>query len=87
MFKKYWDEKFETMNEGAMKAFQLEKLKETVKWVYDRIPFYKKAFDDKGVKPSDLQSLEDMAKFPFTILPPGLDLLLDGFVKAVVQPH
>ncbi len=67
MFKKYWDEKFETMNEGAMKAFQLEKLKETVKWVYDRIPFYKKAFDDKGVKPSDLQSLEDMAKFPFTI--------------------
>ena len=67
MFKKYWDEKFETMNEGAMKSFQLEKLKETVKWVYDRIPFYKKAFDDKGVKPSDLQSLEDMAKFPFTI--------------------
>lgn len=67
MFKRYWDEKFETMNEGAMKSFQLEKLKETVKWVYDRIPFYKKAFDDKGVKPSDLQSLEDMAKFPFTI--------------------
>lgn len=67
MFKKYWDEKFETMNEVAMKAFQLEKLKETVKWVYDRVPFYKKAFDDKGVKPSDLQSLEDMAKFPFTI--------------------
>ena len=55
MFKKYWDEKFETMNDGAMKNFQLEKLKETVKWVYDRVPFYKKAFDNKGVKPSDLR--------------------------------
>ena len=67
MFKKYWDEKFETMNEGAMKNFQLEKLKATVKWVYDRVPFYKKAFDNKGVKPSDLQELSDLAKFPFTI--------------------
>jgi phenylacetate-CoA ligase len=67
MFKKYWDEKFETMNDGAMKNFQLEKLKATVKWVYDRVPFYKKAFDNKGVKPSDLQELSDLAKFPFTI--------------------
>ncbi|MGD9817209.1 MAG: phenylacetate--CoA ligase family protein [Desulfomonilaceae bacterium] len=67
MSKKYWDEKFETMNDSAMKAFQLEKLKETVKWVYERIPFYKKAFDEKGVKPSDLQNIEDIAKFPFTV--------------------
>lgn len=67
MSKKYWDEKFETMNESGMKAFQLEKLKETVKWVYDKVPFYKKAFDEKGVKPADLQKLEDMAKFPFTV--------------------
>jgi phenylacetate-CoA ligase len=67
MSKKYWDEKFETMNESTMRAFQLEKLKETVGWVYDRIPFYKKAFDDKGVKPADLQKLEDIAKFPFTV--------------------
>jgi phenylacetate-CoA ligase len=67
MSKKFWDEKFETMNESAMKAFQTEKLKETVKWVYEKIPFYKKAFDEKGVKPSDLQKLEDIAKFPFTV--------------------
>jgi phenylacetate-CoA ligase len=67
MSKKYWDEKFETMNESGMKAFQLEKLKETVAWVYEKVPFYKKAFDEKGVKPADLQKLEDMAKFPFTV--------------------
>ncbi|MGC8605598.1 MAG: phenylacetate--CoA ligase family protein, partial [Desulfomonilaceae bacterium] len=67
MFKKYWDEKFETMNEGEMKTLQLGRLKETLKWVYDHIPFYKKSFDDKGVKPSDFQKLEDLAKFPFTL--------------------
>jgi phenylacetate-CoA ligase len=67
MSKKFWDEKFETMNESAMRAFQLERLKETLQWVYDKIPLYKKNFDEKGVKPSDCQKLEDIAKFPFTI--------------------
>lgn len=67
MSKKYWDEKFEMMNDSQMKAFQTEKLEETIKWVYEKIPFYKKAFDDKGVKPSDFQKLEDIAKFPFTV--------------------
>ncbi len=67
MSRKFWDEKFETMNEIEMKAFQLEKLKETVKWVYEKIPFYKKNFDEKGVKPSDLIQLRDISKFPFTI--------------------
>jgi phenylacetate-CoA ligase len=67
MSKKYWDEKFETMNESGMHAFQAEKLKQTLDWVYEKIPYYKKAFDDAGVKPSDFQKLEDLAKFPFTI--------------------
>ncbi len=67
MSKKYWDEKTETMSDSQMKAFQLEKLKESVNWVYDRIPFYKKTFDAKGVKPSDLQTLADISKFPFTV--------------------
>jgi phenylacetate-CoA ligase len=67
MSKKFWDEKFETMSESAMRAFQTEKLKETVKWAYERIPFYNKAFDAKGLKPSDLRKPEDIAKFPFTV--------------------
>ncbi|MEI7450182.1 MAG: phenylacetate--CoA ligase [Desulfomonile sp.] len=67
MSKKYWDEKFETMNEKEMKAFQTEKLKETLKWVYEKMPYYKKAFDEKGVKPSDFQNLSDIKNFPFTV--------------------
>jgi phenylacetate-CoA ligase len=64
---KYWDEKFETMPEGEMRKLQLEHLKKTLKWVYERIPFYKKKFDEKGVKPEDVRNLEDLCKFPFTV--------------------
>jgi len=62
-----WDEKFETMSTDEMQAFQLEKLKETVAWVYEKIPFYKKKFDELGVQPGDVKSLDDLGKFPFTV--------------------
>jgi phenylacetate-CoA ligase len=67
MSKKYWDEKFETMNESAMAAFQTDKLKETLQWAYDKIPYYRQAFDEAGVKPTDFVKIQDLAKFPFTI--------------------
>ena len=53
MSKKFWDEKLETMTDSQMKAFQTDKVKETLLWAYDRVPYYKKAFDEKGVKPGD----------------------------------
>ncbi len=64
---KFWNEKFETMPPEEMRTFQLEQLKKTVKWVYERVPFYKNKFDEKGVKPEDIKSLEDLSKFPFTV--------------------
>lgn len=66
MSRMFWDEKHETMPENKMKALQLEKLKETLRWAYERIPYYKKAFDDAGVRPQDCRALEDLSKFPFT---------------------
>lgn len=63
----YWDEKFETMSPEEMRKFQLEHLKKTLKWVYEKIPFYKNGFDEKGVKPDDLKTLEDLSKFPFSV--------------------
>jgi len=50
-----------------MRKFQLEHLKKTLKWVYEKIPFYKNGFDEKGIKPDDLKTLEDLSKFPFTV--------------------
>ena len=51
----------------ALERIQLERLQETLARVYARVPFYQKAFDEKGVKPSDLKCLADLAKFPFTL--------------------
>jgi len=65
--KNYWDEKYETMPLEEMTAFQLKKLQETVKWVYDKVPFYKKKLDEKGVKPKDIQKIEDLSLLPFTV--------------------
>jgi len=65
--KKYWNERFETMPEESLRAFQLEKLKETVTWVYEKVPLYRVKFDEYGVTPDDIQSLEDLSRLPFTI--------------------
>ena len=63
----YWDKKFECMDLEERRGFQLGNLRETLKWCYEKIPFYKNAFDARGIKPEDLKKLEDLQKFPFTI--------------------
>ena len=63
---KYWNEAAECMPEEDIRKLQLEKLKETVAWVYERVPWYRQQLDEKGVKPDDIQRLEDVAKLPMT---------------------
>jgi phenylacetate-CoA ligase len=64
---KFWNERMETMPFEEMEKFQLEKLKEILKWVYDKIPFYKNVFDRMGLSPTNLTRLQDLELFPFTI--------------------
>lgn len=63
---RYFQEEIERMPRDKMRALQSERLKATVEDVYNRVPFYKKKLDEAGVKPSDIQSLEDVSKLPFT---------------------
>ena len=49
-----------------IRALQLDRLKWSVRHAYDNVPMYKARFDEAGVHPDDLQSLADLAKFPFT---------------------
>ena len=51
----------------ALGRIQLERMRATLERVYANVPFYRAAFDEKGVRPSDLHSLADIAKFPFTM--------------------
>ncbi len=59
-------EAIETASRDEIAATQLQRLRATLARVYENVPHYRQAFDAKGVRPSDLKSLDDLAKFPFT---------------------
>ncbi|MBI4786708.1 MAG: phenylacetate--CoA ligase, partial [Chloroflexi bacterium] len=61
-----WNKEAETMPRADLEKLQLQRLQQTVELVYNKVPFYKKSMDEKGVKPADIQSLQDMVKLPFT---------------------
>ncbi|WP_144629118.1 phenylacetate--CoA ligase PaaK [Arthrobacter woluwensis] len=56
----------ETASVDELRALQLDRLKWTLRHAYDNVPHYRKAFDEAGVHPEDLTSLEDLSRFPFT---------------------
>jgi phenylacetate-CoA ligase len=64
---KYWNEKIETMPREDIKKNQLIKLKEQVHYCYEHSSFYHKKFDEVGLKPADIQTLDDIKKIPFTV--------------------
>ncbi len=49
-----------------IRALQLDRLKWSLRHAYDNVPMYRQRFDEAGVHPDDLQSLSDLARFPFT---------------------
>ena len=59
-------EPIETASRDELQALQLQRLKWSLRHAYDNVAHYKAAFDAAGVHPDDLQSLADLAKFPFT---------------------
>jgi phenylacetate-CoA ligase len=59
-------EPIETASADQLRSLQLARLKETVSRAYDKVPHYRRAFDETGVRPDDLKQLSDISKFPFT---------------------
>jgi phenylacetate-CoA ligase len=59
-------EPIERASQDELQALQLMRLKQTLQHAYDKVPHYKQAFDAAGVHPSDLKTLADLSKFPFT---------------------
>ncbi len=59
-------EPIERASKDELQALQLVRLKQTLQHAYANVPHYKQAFDAAGVHPSDLKTLADLSKFPFT---------------------
>ncbi len=61
----YLHPQYETLSREELNKLQLERLQATVKHCMNS-PFYKKRFEEIGLKPEDIQSLDDIRKIPFT---------------------
>ena len=49
-----------------IRALQLARLKATVAYAYERVPMYKKRFDEIGLKPEHIRTFADMRHIPYT---------------------
>jgi phenylacetate-CoA ligase len=61
-----YDMEFETLPREALVAIQLQRLQSTIERVYATVPFYRKKFQEAGIKPSDIQKIDDLKRLPFT---------------------
>lgn len=61
-----WDPEYEQMDREALRGLQLRRLQSTVAWVYERVPYYRGLMDERGLRPKDVRSLEDVRSLPFT---------------------
>ena len=65
--KVYFQPEIETMPREQLRELQLERMKKSIRHAYDNVDFYKKSFEEAGVTPDDLETLDDIVKFPFVV--------------------
>ncbi|ARA99493.1 MULTISPECIES: phenylacetate--CoA ligase PaaK [Geobacillus] len=56
----------ERAERSELEGLQLSRLRATAERVYERVPFYRERFDEAGVKPEDIRTLDDVRRLPFT---------------------
>lgn len=62
----FWNPTIERMPKKDLEKIQEKKLRALVNNAYNYSPFYRKKFDELGIKPENIRSLEDVEKLPFT---------------------
>ncbi|MCX6000271.1 MAG: hypothetical protein NTU41_11995 [Chloroflexi bacterium] len=63
---RYWNADVETAPRGRIKDIQTEKLRALVHRAYEKTVFYRRRFDEAGIKPEDIRTVEDLQKVPLT---------------------
>src|SRR5437763_7443097 len=65
-YPRYYNARIETMPLKQTQELQERKLRKQLAYNYQNSTFYRHKFDEAGVHPEDIRTLEDMAKLPFT---------------------
>ena len=76
-----WNREMECADRETKNAIQLDRLKKTVEYCYNRVPFYKNKFDEMGLRPEHIKTLADVRHLPFTT---AEDLKNMGIVEQVI---
>ena len=63
---KIYNPKIECMPREELRELQNERLRKTVRLVYDKVEVYRKRMDEKSVKPEDIKTVDDLHLLPFT---------------------
>ncbi len=86
-----WNLQAEQMPRVELSVLQTRRLQQQVTRAYERVPFYRRALEERGVHPQDIQALDDIERLPFTVkedfrttYPYGLFAVL---LKDVVRLH
>jgi len=61
-----WEPQYEKMPRNELEKLQLERLQHKVTTAYEKVPFYRAKFQEMGVSPKDIKSLDDVKRLPFT---------------------
>ncbi len=61
-----WNPEAEAMPRQQRAALQGERFHKQVERAYERVPFYRQAFEERGVHPRDIRAIEDIERLPFT---------------------
>jgi len=64
MDRKHWNPEIETLARERLRDLQSERLIHQVNWVYKNSPFFREFYDAHNVKPSDIESIDDIVKLP-----------------------
>ena len=62
-----WNPLAETMPRAELTALQTQRLRQQVTRAFERVPFYRLALEERGVRPEDIQALDDIERLPFTV--------------------
>lgn len=52
------------LDKANLREYQNKRLRKLIKYAYDNVPFYKQKLEEKGLKPSDISTIDDLKKLP-----------------------
>jgi len=61
-----WDEEMECITRDDLEEIQIKRLQDTLKRVYENVPYYKRKFEENSIYPEDIESLDDIKRLPYT---------------------